>query len=372
MCYNKNMKNLEKVYKIIEELENNHLNLYHAITKKELFDYISKIKNINNLNNIEFDREMLKLFALFKDGHTRYFIPFTYLDKKIFFIENKLLIKDNNSLKEILKIGNLSTSEFIENISNMINYETKEFLIDRIRTSVINGYFYQMLVGAGEQGVEFEVMCDDGKIENIYANLISFEEAREKGIVKKTKSYSYEILDDVLYVRYYKCHNMTDYPFANFVEDVKKVIEEKGINKYILDLRDNHGGDSEVLNPFQQLVRDKDLKGTLLIDNGVFSSGRFAVARFKENFGVTLIGEGTGGAAKSYGYNKNLKVEDKEFSCSIRLWDFSHIFGYEGSIQPDIYVPLTIEDFKNHVDRPLMTALDYLKNEKENNDETIL
>ena len=50
--------------------------------------------------------------------------------------------------------------------------------------------------------------------------------------------------------------------------------------KYILDLRGNKGGNSEILNPFQDLVREKKLEGVLLIDSKVFSSGRFAVAKF--------------------------------------------------------------------------------------------
>ena len=76
-----------------------------------------------------------------------------------------------------------------------------------------------------------------------------------------------------------------------------------------------------------------------------------------------MIGEGTGGAAKSYGYNKNLQVGDKMFSASIRLWDFSNIFGYEGSIQPDIYVPTTILDLQNNKDTKLEKAIEQIKKE---------
>ena len=96
----------------------------------------------------------------------------------------------------------------------------------------------------------------------------------------------------------------------------------------------------------------------MLIDNGVFSSGRFAVARFKRDFNTTIIGEETGGAAKSYGYNQNDKVEDLSFSYSIRLWDFSDIFGYTGSIKPDIEVVNTIEDIEANRDKQLEIAIE--------------
>ena len=99
----------------------------------------------------------------------------------------------------------------------------------------------------------------------------------------------------------------------------------------------------------------------MIIDNGVFSSGRFAVARFKKDFQIPLIGEPTGGAVRSYGHVKNLNVEDKHFSVSIRYWDFSDVFGYDGSIMPDIFVPTTIEDIQNNKDKPLEVAISTLQ-----------
>ena len=39
--------------------------------------------------------------------------------------------------------------------------------------------------------------------------------------------------------------------------EVTQEIENKNIKKYILDLRHNGGGNSEILNPFQQLVKRK-------------------------------------------------------------------------------------------------------------------
>ena len=98
-----------------------------------------------------------------------------------------------------------------------------------------------------------------------------------------------------------------------------------------------------------------------IIDNEVFSSGRFAVARFKRDFNTPLIGQPTGGAAKSYGYVKNLEKNGKRFSASIRLWDFSDVFHYQGSVQPDILVKNTISDLENDTDSQLDKALEVVK-----------
>ena len=141
---------------------------------------------------------------------------------------------------------------------------------------------------------------------------------------------------------------------------MSKTIEEKQITEYIIDVRGTMGGSSEILNPFQDLVRNKQLKGIMLIDEKVFSSGRFAIARFKKEFDIMTIGTSTGGAAASYGYNNNAKVEDKSFSYSIRYWDFSEIFNTTGSIYPDLYVENTIDDLNNNYDRQLEVGIETL------------
>ena len=88
-------------------------------------------------------------------------------------------------------------------------------------------------------------------------------------------------------------------------------------------MRGNHGGNSSIIKPLVKIIKKLSLDGVVLIDNGVFSSGRWAVADFKKNFNTLLIGEPTGGAATSYGNNRKLKVGDKNFSVSVSFFDFS-------------------------------------------------
>lgn len=64
-----------------------------------------------------------------------------------------------------------------------------------------------------------------------------------------------------------------------------------------------------------------------------------------------------------------MEVEGKRFSASIRLWDFSDIFGYEGAIQPDILVEESIDNIQNKEDVILEKAVDYIGNLKTINDD---
>lgn len=360
------MKNSEILKEILKTMEQEHINLYHSISKQEIEDYISSLTNLDELNEMAFDCEMLKLFAMFKDAHTKYYIPRGFLDKKLFFVENKVFLKVDDEYKEVVSIGNMKIEDVLKHISNMQSYETKEYLCDCLNLEINNQYYYEMLGLAQENGTLTCVVNNNGKKENISIKKISRDEYNKLGFIDNSPFYRYEILkNNILLIKYRKCLEHQEYPFTKFVEEIKQQIKSKNITQYILDLRDNHGGNSSIINPLTQTIKELGLNGVLLIDNGVFSSGRWAVADFKREFNTTLIGEPTGGAAASYGYNKNLKVEDKKFSVSLRYWDFSNIFGYKGSIQPDIFVPKTIKDLRENKDSQLLTAVNYLSKTQE-------
>lgn len=355
------MKNNQIIYKILETLEKEHINLYHDISKEEIFNHIASIDGLNEMSDSQFDLEMLKLFALFKDAHTSYRVPYIPVNKKLTYIREKFYILDNDKWKEISSFGKLEANKMYGRLEPLVNYETQEWLNRSIKEMINNAYVYKMLELNDDDKLEV-TLIDGTKLELHKQNITNLKCDKPK------VPYSFKILNEnILYFQYKRCWEDKEYPFSTFLKEITEEIEKKNINEYILDLRGNTGGNSEILNPFQKLVNDKNLNGVLLIDNGVFSSGRFAVARFKKQFNTPLIGEPTGGAAKSYGYTRPLEVAGKHFSASIRLWDFSDIFGYEGAIQPDILVEESIKNIQNQEDIILKTAIDYINHQKHNN-----
>ncbi len=347
------MTNKLIVDKILKILEKEHINLYHDVSKEKIKEHIANIDRLNEMSDSEFDLEMLKLFALFKDAHTSYRIQYIPLDYKLTYIHGKFYILDNDIWKEISSFGKLKASEMHEKLEPLVNYETQEWLNSSIKNMINNAYIYKMLK-LNDNNLEI-TLVDGTKLELHKQNILNRKYDKPKS------PYSFKLLNDnILYFKYERCCENKEFPFSEFLKEITETIEKNKISKYILDLRGNSGGNSEILNPFQKLVKDKNLYGVLLIDNRVFSSGRFAVARFKKEFNTPLIGEPTGGAAKSYGYTKPLEIEGKRFSASIKLWDFSDIFGYKGAIQPDILVEESIKNIQNHDDIILKKAVDFI------------
>ena len=246
-------------------------------------------------------------------------------------------------------INDIAIKELATRYEEMICYETQQWREVQLQSAFNNQYFYEMI----GMGSDLFCLLEDGT--TIKLQLLNEDDLSKTK--KEFKPYQYQIMENnILYLKYSACRNDASISFVNFVSEIEEKIKESHIRYYILDVRGNGGGSSEILNPFQDLVRELKLNGVMLIDNKVFSSGRFAIARFKKEFNIKTIGTPTGGAASSYGYNNNDSIEGKCFSYSIRYWDFSDIFHSPGAIFPDIYIDNTIEDINNNYDRQLECA----------------
>lgn len=355
------MKNSQILNTILTKVEEKHINLYHSVSKNRITNFVNKIPNIDSLSDLEFDLEMLKLFALFKDGHTSYFVKNLPLEHKIIYLNNKVHINKEGIYFEVLKVNGVKIKQVLKLFCPLLNSETEAWKDVLLEKALNNGYFYQMNKLA-ENYVDFEVKYENS-ITNIKMKIPTFEEAMEIFNRKNgLKSYEFRIIDDsILYLKYRACRNDRNLSFENFVNNIKEEIIKKNIKKFVLDLRDNIGGNSRVVTPFDDLVKEQQLDGVILINRKVYSSAVLAVAKFKKDYNLKIIGEQTGGPCKSYGEIESFDIETKRVSYSVKLFDLTDVFGYTGSIQPDIYVSLDIEDLKANKDRQLEVAIEMLK-----------
>lgn len=351
---------------IFEVLEKEHINLFHNISKARFEkEKQSFINNSNSLTEAEFEYEMRRLFALFKDSHTVYDgkkakplllnARFNILNNKVFVSGDKQTGKE--FFDKVVKINGVKIETIISKLKLIICHETNEWLLYKIANQLSNFNYYILLgiANAKDTTINIETLTEDITLGLDY----------DKKAIQHNKPYDFKIIDNVLYIRYSQCKEDNEYPFENFVKDIR--IQTKNIiKKFILDVRDNTGGNSELLNPLEVYLKSQNMKGAVLINNGTFSSGRFAVARFKKNLQALLIGQPTGGATKSYGYTKSINIDDIYFSASIRYWDFSDTFNYDGAIQPDILVKRRISDIANKADSTLEKALEVLCMGKDN------
>lgn len=361
--------------KIFEELENNHINLYHDISKKDFQKKLNEFLLIaNDLDDIHFDAEMLKLFALFKDAHTMYFVDEHYVDKCIKFINGKFYFydKDMQICDEIVAVNGHGIDEVVKKLGETIGYEVEPWL-NFLTEYRLRGLMHMQMIDCANledsNQIEYTLRSGD-KIKKRAQEMVS------------TNNYSFSTHDDVLIVDYKVCRDMKNYPFVQFVENIKRSFKNQP-KACLIDLRYNKGGNNRLIYPLIEWLKNNDVKTYALMNGGVFSSGVWALIDLKHELNATLIGTDAGQAAHCYGECKEIEVQGKSFTyCkkyfnrstidtkqSVSEYPMSKVIDYDGPIRPDIYLEPRFEDLKLGIDSQLRGSLKIIKNDLEHQDD---
>ena len=368
------MTNKEKAIEIFRLLEDNHINLYHDIAKDEFEIELNKFLEIaDNLDDIHFDAEMSKLFSLFKDAHTMYWIDDKRVDKCIKFINNKFRYYDikEQICEEIVAVNGYEISEVIQNLSKLVQYEVEQWLNDTLTFDLRGIKHLQM--------IDCENADNPNHIEYTVKSGKKFIKTLSNKKKEKQQFYSFEELDDhILKINYKSCADMEEYPFVKFVEDIKSKYKTLP-RACVVDMRNNGGGNDVIIFPLIEWLKEKNIKTYVLMNGGVFSSGVFGLIDLKHHLNATLIGTNAGQSAHCYGECRWLKVGDKEFSyCrkyfnqttidtkqNVEEFPIKKVVEYLDPIKPDIYLEEKIEDVRLGIDGQLSDCLEIIKKDLE-------
>jgi len=183
--------------------------------------------------------------------------------------------------------------------------------------------------------------------------------------VEPQRHYRYEILPSTktLYVRYNKCADDPQQPFAAFAKDLFASIDANpaAIDRVVIDLRANGGGDSRVITPLIDGLRARkslSARGRLyaLIGPGTFSSGLLAAVVLRNDLKAVMIGERSGENLNSYGEVRPLTLPNSRLLLQYSTKYFK-LLKHADSFDPDIVVRTSIADWLTGRDRVLDYAV---------------
>lgn len=385
------MTNSELAKEIIRVAEENHINLYHSVSKESVIEQVDNLcKVADGLTQVQFDYQMKKIFAMFKDAHTCYVNKeFKKPDRRFYYNGKDIYIIIDEKYYPVKSINNISAKQLISQMGEIVTYETESNKECEI-SFMLNRIWYYKLIG---------LIRDDEKLNVVY-NADGIEKSLQVGVLQQNNkaqssagkviktNYLFQVSDSgILYINYKDCSNQDGYPMIKFIEDISTAVENKKLTGLILDLRENGGGDDTIIWPLIKYLQKLNLTSTVLISRETFSSGVFAAIDAKKALNATLIGQPTGGGAVLYGNCKLLEVQGNKFCVSTKFFDktqdtnwltgkndFSWVCynkGYDGTkingygkpVEPDIHVPLTIKDLESKNDTALQIAKDVILGE---------
>jgi len=369
------------------ELPQRHKNLFFRLEKKDFYEQIQNLKkDLVNLDNYMIYARIMAIVASIRDAHTTVtmsvakVIPFEFY----WFSEGIYLVdtfgENNDALNcRVTYLNGIPIDEVIQRLTSIVSCENKSFLraqLPKYLPAVELLYGLEIIDEFEDVEITFELQNGIAFTETVttceYSNL-KRKIIKDVGVsqdylplYRKNKSknfWSFFIEEhNTLYFKYNSCRDMQDTTVEDFCVDLLHFINQEEVKKLVIDLRNNLGGDSTLLDPFiEELSKCKILnrEGSIFVILGreTFSSALLNAYSLKNGTKAIFVGEATGGKPNCYG--EVLYFDLKNSKLRIRYsTEYYKIIKDDKQLSffPEVNFEVTIKDYLDKRD----PCMDYI------------
>lgn len=365
-----------------------HKDLFNKMSRSEYESYISALNTeIPSLTSNQIYARLMKLVTMFGDGHTVmqastaefYPVRFHIFSDGIFIID-----ADNKSLigKKLESIEGINVKELYEKLIPYVardnEWQVKTMMpLYMVNARLLNG------IGVADSDKEISIELTDksgNKISETFSP-VSHSDFRKympysyAGIsdpplyLQNTdKNYWFEYLPEskTLYFKYNVVLSDNNESVSKFIKRMSGVVEQNEIEKFIIDVRNNGGGNNFTSVGFIDYISnnpDINQRGKLflLIDRKTFSAASFFTSGIENMTEAIIVGEPTGATPNHYGDAAALTLPNSGLTVRLStiLWQNSFPWDSRVSTVPDIMVELSSDDYFNGKDPVLEKVLQY-------------
>lgn len=368
-------KMIEDLDLLSETLEKEHLNLYAKISKEAFDAEKARIAaEIPNMTDADFFYALKQLIAMTGDAHTTINYSdsiYKHLMALPLAIEKYgddwyiMMLDEQNAQylgAKLKAINGVSIQEIFEKSKSVMSFENESWALSQFSNTIAFKEALNYLgIVSGDDKIMLKIETKeklDTSIEMIplteTALMIAEIDILEGETVAKTWPEGYyralSLDDDNLLIQYNICAESPDLTMASFTDSIKKELADKNFKTVVIDLRYNTGGNSEVLRPMLNMLKEmkeeKSLEVFTLIGKSTFSSAIINAVQTKDELGSTLVGSATGGNVNGYGEVKTFELKNHPFIVTYSTKYFELIKGYDkDSLYPDVEVEQSLEDY---------------------------
>ncbi len=248
------------------------------------------------------------------------------------------------------------------------SYDNEARFKEMIVKQIVISQFLKGLKVTNSETAEFAFIDKNGDEKNIQVVATEFNnlaiknlntEASQTMLYLKNadKNYWYEFMEDkrILYFNYNSCFNMEEKSFQDFNKELFDFIDSHDINKLVVDLRNNGGGKSPILDPFFVELKkrgnlDQSNKLFVIVGRETFSSAVINALTFKNKTNAIILGEPTGGKPNHFGDILFLNLSNSNIMISYSTKYITTSKEDIDSFIPDIIVQPSADDYFNGID----------------------
>lgn len=361
---------------LVEQLAKRHKNAFHSLAKADWQQQADDLKSrIGKLNDYQAGVELSRLVAALGDGHTAVQLDFAswnalpvqfYQFKDGFFIN-----RSNEKYKDafggrVTKIGDMKIERVLEKAKLYLSHDNDwQF---KNQGPMLLG-FGEMLhvIGAWNSNTSGTIAFEkDGKSETIKCDCIPMSAAKTVKWITRTgdapkfrQKQQLPCWNDwlagpdskTMYFRYNRCENAQ--AFQRLVNGSKGFVEQQkgGVQRFVLDLRGNGGGNSTIFRPLLSYLKDNktfNKKGKLIVitDRQTFSSAVLNAMEIRNAAETVFYGEPTGGKPNHFGEVRDFELLKSKLKIGYSTKHFVRIKDSDPpAVIPDIQIEPTFDDW---------------------------
>jgi hypothetical protein len=370
---------------LVKELPSRHINLFARISEDEFRKRAAKLNSeISTLNQVQTLAGLVELVAAVGDAHTHipilnrpgmHFMPLLLE----FFSDGLFVVMTSEEYRKLAgakveQIGGMSTAQALEVLKVLVPHENEAKLKTHLPCFLVaTDLLTAMGVTRTPDCAALTVLKQDGErvtidIYGVPTNTMpkltpAYTGPQPLYLCGGEKPYWFHIIDGgkTVYFQYSKCIDTPKLPFRVIHAGLRRILTQQGIQRLIVDLRNNEGGDSRVLDPWIDEIKQSSFNQKkrlfVIVGRRTFSSAMLNAIRLRNEAHAILAGEPTGGKPNHFGEVRPFELPHSRLKVFYSTKYFSMSSEDTPSLMPEIPIEPTSHDYLTGTDPVLETIL---------------
>ncbi|WP_243186882.1 S41 family peptidase [Clostridium muellerianum] len=368
-------KDIDYLGKVLPE---KHKNLFSKITKEKFNSEINNLKKeVPNMNDDEIKIGIHKIVASVGDSHTccsfnttkKVYPVDLYWFKEGIYVKSTIDKYKNTQYCKLVKVNGKDIKEVEDSIIPIISHENYSQIKNILPQYLgLPEALHGLKIVSNEDKVNFTFEDKEKHLYDVQMDSIVLDENSKK-LLKKSlvdrsddsikplyrrnsdMDYWYKYLEDekVLYFKYNNCREDTKKPFNAFSREMLNIMDTHTVNKLVIDLRNNGGGNSSILEPFINKIKEKSINSKnklfVIVGRETFSSAVLNSIYLKNETNATFVGEETGGKPNAFGEVRSFKLPNSKIDVYYSTKEFKESKVDTPAFIPDKIIELSIDDY---------------------------
>jgi tetratricopeptide (TPR) repeat protein len=384
-----------------------HNNLFHTITPAQFDAAVKRLhERIPNLARHEIIVEMARIVATVGDGHTNIAptrdakIGFRALPVKFYLFKDGLFVRaaksENAELvgARVVKIGNLTAEEAITRAGEIIGRDNEmdiRFFAPHLLS--MPEILHALKIAVTMESIPLVVKQRDGKQQTVALKPIGTAELLppdtdttwlgKEGWVdmrdgataplplwlkNPNDKFWFEMLpaSRTIYVQINQVGNKENETLEAFAKRLFAFVETNGVEKMILDLRLNRGGNGTLLKPLLlEIIKSKvNQPGKLftIMGRSTWSAAQFLLNDLEKYTNAIFVGEPSGSKGNIFGDSRKITLPNSGITARVSVYYWQDWYPWDTRMwtPPDATAELASDDYRNNVDPAMNLALNYV------------